>query len=873
MPSQPRRISRYEIKCPIGGGGMGTLYLARDTNPTTERLVALKLLRANLDSGDLRTRFAREAQSLARLNHPNIVNIYDSGEFRGAPFIVMEYVRGETLAEKIRRRAPLSLGQKLKLLAELCSGLAHAHEAGVIHRDVKPANLMVDPQGRLKVVDFGIARVAESLTRVGVQVTQLNMQVGTPGYMSPEQIEGADIDARSDIFAVGAVAYELFTGHEAFSGANTRQIERKVLEAQPTPILSLVRDLDPAICKIVGCALEKDPNRRYQDAQAMEEALEQQRVRLGRTETPPPRVTGHGVLAKPRGSRADMAYRHAEAMVDEGAPEAARRHLLEALAEDPEHAQARALLTVLGGTPPPLEPAFPVDVPGQADPRRGDRTEYSSKRDVAAGEDGPLDPVFGGRPGSRFSRQRRSSDRPPLADDSNMRDDEASALDQTVVHRPKPSGGSQGRKSSRPQRGWDSPPPVWDPRSWSRQTILLVVAAPLAVIAVAAGLWWWRPWDSGHRLVVSKPEGGTITANGISCGSDGSTCSASFSNAELIEFEAHAAEGFTFTGFTGDCAPSGRTMMDAPRECGATFERTGVGAAIGEELLLTIAPPVGGTIVGQGVLCGSQGKECSGKFGLGFVVQLQGHADPGYVFQGFSGDCSADGKATMDGPRTCGATFVGAAPGKLASSTDNPGTGPGGPLTRPGEARPTGGRPGASTSVAGAERAAPGAGASAGEGSSSGAAAASTGATGATGGAASGAPVGSAEEPGKPVREVITREAASRKLIDETLQRYLAAYGKLDYQDLLTVYPTAPRVIRNQLAQYEALDYSFAGPPKYVTFDPDAGAALIELEFKQVFKPKVGGAPPPNEGRVTFRLHRLHNDDWVIDSALFKSKK
>ena len=148
----------------------------------------------------------------------------------------------------------------------------------MIHRDVKPANLMVDPQGRLKVVDFGIARVAESLTRAGVQVTQLNMQVGTPGYMSPEQIEGADIDPRSDIFAVGAVAYELLTGHEAFSGANTRQIERKVLEAQPTPILSLVRDLDPAICNIVACALEKDPNRRYQDAQAMEEALEQQRV-------------------------------------------------------------------------------------------------------------------------------------------------------------------------------------------------------------------------------------------------------------------------------------------------------------------------------------------------------------------------------------------------------------------------------------------------------------------------------------------------------------------------------------------------------------------------------------------------------------------
>src|SRR5512147_560020 len=140
----PTRIGRYEIKGRIGGGGMGTLYLARDTNPTTDRLVALKLLRTSFDSEDLRQRFAREAQSLAELNHPNIVIIHDSGEFQDSPFIVMEYIRGETLAESIRRRAPMSLGQKLGLLAELCAGLAHAHEAGIIHRDIKPANLMVD---------------------------------------------------------------------------------------------------------------------------------------------------------------------------------------------------------------------------------------------------------------------------------------------------------------------------------------------------------------------------------------------------------------------------------------------------------------------------------------------------------------------------------------------------------------------------------------------------------------------------------------------------------------------------------------------------------------------------------------------------------
>src|SRR5215216_6499764 len=224
------RIGRYDIKSLIGTGGMATCYLARDSNPKISRLVAIKVLNASLDSPDLRERFARESRALAALSHSNIVNIYDSGEFQGAPFIVMEYIRGETLAEKIKRRAPLTLSEKLKMMIELCAGLAHAHEAGIIHRDIKPANLMIDQHGRLKILDFGIARVAEgSMTRVSVQVTQFNMRIGTPGYMSPEQIEGDEIDRRSDIFAVGTVFYELLSYREAFSGSSTRQIENKVI--------------------------------------------------------------------------------------------------------------------------------------------------------------------------------------------------------------------------------------------------------------------------------------------------------------------------------------------------------------------------------------------------------------------------------------------------------------------------------------------------------------------------------------------------------------------------------------------------------------------------------------------------------------------
>src|SRR4051794_13924958 len=156
----PERINRYELKGLIARGGMGQLYLARD--PNTDRLVVLKLLEATFDSSELRDRFEREARSLARLSHPNIVDIYDSGDFRGQPFIVMEYVRGETLEETIRRRAPMPIRDKLRLMVDLCSGLAHAHDAGIIHRDIKPANVMLDQDQHLKILDFGIARVADS---------------------------------------------------------------------------------------------------------------------------------------------------------------------------------------------------------------------------------------------------------------------------------------------------------------------------------------------------------------------------------------------------------------------------------------------------------------------------------------------------------------------------------------------------------------------------------------------------------------------------------------------------------------------------------------------------------------------------------------
>ena len=351
MDAAVSRISHYEITGRIGRGGAGTVYLARDPDPNTDRLVALKLFNATFDSGDSRQRFAQQAKSLADLNHPSIITIYDTGEFQGSPFIVMEYVRGETLAERIARRAPVPVAQKLTLMAELCSGLARAHQATIIHRDITPANVMVDQQGRLKILGFGIARVDPGQTGGGGPLTT---QVGTPGYMSPEQIEGGEVDHRSDLFSVGTVFYELVSGHVAFPGESTRHIKNSVLHEDPTPLASLMEDLEPEIEGLIGRAIQKDVNQRYESATAFEQAITRVSPPFVSTETvlfrytPVPRREAPRDLGSRRTRAADAAYERARVARQDGADGFARRSAIEALAEDPHHTGARAFLADVG---------------------------------------------------------------------------------------------------------------------------------------------------------------------------------------------------------------------------------------------------------------------------------------------------------------------------------------------------------------------------------------------------------------------------------------------------------------------------------------------------------------------------------------------
>ena len=250
---------------------MGSLYLAKD--PKIGRLVAIKLVRQEFDSPEARQRFAREAQSAGTLRHPNIVTIFDVDEHDGLPFIAMEYIDGETLGEIVKRKALLPIAKRLQWVEDLCNGLAYAHRQGVIHRDIKPANLMVDTEGSLKILDFGLAR------RDASKFTQSHVIIGTPNYMSPEQIRGQNIDTRSDIFSVGALLYEVLTYKEAFPGA-VHQTMHKILHEEPEPIETIVAGIDPGIAKILSRALQKDRDGRYADLTAMRNDLAEVRARL-----------------------------------------------------------------------------------------------------------------------------------------------------------------------------------------------------------------------------------------------------------------------------------------------------------------------------------------------------------------------------------------------------------------------------------------------------------------------------------------------------------------------------------------------------------------------------------------------------------------
>src|ERR1700726_4188489 len=268
-----KRLGPYEILSGIGAGGMGEVYRAKDTR--LNRIVAIKVLPSHLaHSPELRERFEREARTIASLNHPHICTLYDVGHQDGTDYLVMEYLEGETLAQRLIK-GPLPLDQVLQYAIEIADALDKAHRKGVTHRDLKPGNIMLTKSGT-KLLDFGLAKLKQEVAPANVQLSQLPTAndpltaqgaiVGTLQYMAPEQVEGKEVDARTDIFAFGAVVYEMATGKRAFEGKSQASVIAKILETDPPPISSLQPMTPPALNRVVQKCLAKEPDKRWQAA-------------------------------------------------------------------------------------------------------------------------------------------------------------------------------------------------------------------------------------------------------------------------------------------------------------------------------------------------------------------------------------------------------------------------------------------------------------------------------------------------------------------------------------------------------------------------------------------------------------------------------
>jgi len=309
MPLTPGTIlGQYEIRSPLGAGGMGEVYRAHDTR--LDREVAIKVLPEYLtyDSERLR-RFEQEARAAAALNHPNILAVYQMATHEGVSYMVTELLEGETLRERLRR-GPIPLRKAIDYAVQIAHGLAAAHDKGIVHRDLKPENLFVTKDGRIKILDFGLAKVGPTKESSGLEVTlasgtEPGMVMGTVGYMSPEQVRGKTADHRSDIFSFGTVLYEMVTGKHTFRKPTSAETMTAILKEEPPSISQIAPTSPPGLQRVVHRCLEKSPEQRFQSASDMAFALEalsdssssSLAVTEQRSRSRWARVAGAGVLA------------------------------------------------------------------------------------------------------------------------------------------------------------------------------------------------------------------------------------------------------------------------------------------------------------------------------------------------------------------------------------------------------------------------------------------------------------------------------------------------------------------------------------------------------------------------------------------------
>ncbi len=314
MVAKPSKIGKYDVIDVIGRGGMGVVYKAND--PHLNRLVAIKMMTGGYsDNPDLLKRFYREAQSTGNLQHPNIVTVYDLGDLEGNPYLVMEFLEGESLDAVINSHNPLSLITKINFICDVCHGLAYAHHQGIVHRDIKPGNIMVLKNGSVKIVDFGIAHFGDKT------VTRTGQLIGSLGYMSPEQVNGKPIDTRTDIFSTGVVLYQLLTYALPFDGDSTAATLLKIIHDPPPPLKKYISDIPSELEDVILRSLAKDREDRYRTVEDFGFDLAQISDRLKQG-----LVEGH--------------LREAESLFSRGLTHKAKELLLQVLKIDRQHTGA-----------------------------------------------------------------------------------------------------------------------------------------------------------------------------------------------------------------------------------------------------------------------------------------------------------------------------------------------------------------------------------------------------------------------------------------------------------------------------------------------------------------------------------------------------
>ncbi len=265
-----KKIGKYEIQSILGKGAMGIVYKALD--PDIDRQVAIKTIRFDLaseetDNEEIMQRFIREAQAAGKLTHPNIITIFDVGREKDLTYIVMQFIEGPSLQRLIAQGEKFTVPEVTKLMEQVCSGLDFAHQHGIVHRDIKPGNILLDKNRRPYICDFGVARVDTST------LTQSGTAVGTPSYMSPEQVMGKKVDKRSDIFSVGCILYEFLTGRRPFEAESITTVIYKIINEQPPSLSEVKKGLPAGFEKVIGKALAKDPNDRYQNCNQLADDL------------------------------------------------------------------------------------------------------------------------------------------------------------------------------------------------------------------------------------------------------------------------------------------------------------------------------------------------------------------------------------------------------------------------------------------------------------------------------------------------------------------------------------------------------------------------------------------------------------------------